>query len=314
MGSIIVPDFLFLKNNGLKWIQPLAFNPNFLIENQKDIVCNIQVGISCGYTINIKFKSSDFIRKFKDGSELYKCTIIGPKDLESFITGEGEFKDDKTPFIKLYHHTQKEFKRKILESNYLKDSPWNVSGNLKLKNAGYVYFTCLDEIKYQSDLQKIAMGERGKIKLITDLKDDILILDVTKKDLSSLNAKIPFYINVSAIAPSHLFKHIDDYGLVWYEISWAFIYRVGVYPQEKGIKFDNKIIENKDIKLFDYVIVGDCTTVEGLAAPYDEENTDYILKIEKTNDENILEFWFNNCNQDHFSNKIIEQQEFCNSD
>jgi hypothetical protein len=62
-------------------------------------------------------------------------------------------------------------------------------------------------------------------------------------------------------------------------------------------------------KHFDYVVVGDATTVEGLAAPYDEEDTRFLLKIERPPaGTNMLEFWFEHGNQDLYSDKRVETQ------
>jgi hypothetical protein len=59
------------------------------------------------------------------------------------------------------------------------------------------------------------------------------------------------------------------------------------------------------------VVIGDATTVAGLAAPYDEEDTTFLLKIERPlAGSNILDFWFLNSNQDLFTGKIVETQAF----
>ena len=63
-------------------------------------------------------------------------------------------------------------------------------------------------------------------------------------------------------------------------------------------------------KRFDYIVVGDATTVEGLAAPYDEEDTRFLLKIERPSPgTNIFEFWFEHGNLDLYSGKTVETQE-----
>ena len=64
-------------------------------------------------------------------------------------------------------------------------------------------------------------------------------------------------------------------------------------------------------KQFDYVIVGDATTVAGLAAPYNEEETSHIWKIERAPDQStMLDFWMEHGNTDHFSGKTPEMQQF----
>jgi len=39
-------------------------------------------------------------------------------------------------------------------------------------------------------------------------------------------------------------------------------------------------VDSPHLKLFDYVVIGDATSLEGLKAPYDEENTSQIFKID----------------------------------
>lgn len=63
--------------------------------------------------------------------------------------------------------------------------------------------------------------------------------------------------------------------IVYYEIVSPFIYRI--------------VSESNKPKSFDYIIVGDCQTISELEAPYNEENTEEILKIEKQdNDTDIF--------------------------
>lgn len=66
-------------------------------------------------------------------------------------------------------------------------------------------------------------------------------------------------------------------------------------------------------KKADYINVGDCDQLEGVIAPYDEENTSYIFKIEKQNQsKNLFDFWYDYSNTDQYSNKQVEYQKFIN--
>ena len=66
-----------------------------------------------------------------------------------------------------------------------------------------------------------------------------------------------------------------------------------------------------DRKHVEYVVIGDATSVYGLAAPYDEEDTTFILKLERPESgSNILDFWFKHSNRDLYSGKVIELQSF----
>ena len=58
-------------------------------------------------------------------------------------------------------------------------------------------------------------------------------------------------------------------------------------------------------------MVGDCRTLAGLEAPYDEEDTTNIMKIERVlNGQTLLDYWFEFGNQDLYSGKQVEIQEF----
>ena len=98
---------------------------------------------------------------------------------------------------------------------------------------------------------------------------------------------------------------------MFYEICMPFIYRIGANP-DSLLDYENNTIRKQDhLKQIDYQIIGLATEFKGLEAPYDEENTDYIFKVEKLSKEtNILDFWFENVNSDQYSDKSIENQKF----
>ena len=49
----------------------------------------------------------------------------------------------------------------------------------------------------------------------------------------------------------------------------------------------------------------------GLAAPYNEEDTTHVMKVERLpNSESILKFWRENANQDLYTAKKIEMHQF----
>jgi hypothetical protein len=80
------------------------------------------------------------------------------------------------------------------------------------------------------------------------------------------------------------------------------------------LEFKNGIIPDSSKKAY-YIIVGDCDYMDGLIAPYDEENTSYIFKIEKQDgSKNLFDFWHDNANTDQYSNKQVEYQEFVKSE
>jgi hypothetical protein len=58
------------------------------------------------------------------------------------------------------------------------------------------------------------------------------------------------------------------------------------------------------------VAAGRPVLVEGLAAPYDEEHTSNVVKVQKVEGRSILQFWFEPANQDHFAPLTVEYEQF----
>lgn len=312
--SLIVPDLIILEEdeeNYFKWIQPLSFfGCRLAITDNDTIHSSIVVDISNKQTIELRFSNNDFVRGYDDYSELYKCEIHAPKGLSEYATGTGYFKENFEPYIRLYHHTTAVAKESIMKSEHFYDSRGNFAGTKELTSIGYLYLTCLDKIVNEADLQQVAMSSQKYIFLRTD--DDVHIrrLRVLHRQTKELEAVIPLDVNVQAIASQHLHRHLI--GATYYAICNPFIYRIGVEPNG-GIDFIDSTIEQGNTKKADYIVAGDCRTIEGLIAPYDEENTEYIYKIEKVSESgnpNALEFWLTNRNSDQYTDKEVEFTEF----
>ena len=326
--SLIAPDQIYFNDESLKWIQPIAFAPCVLsLISESNIHCVVHVDISCGYTIKIEFHANDFVRDLADGSQLFRCEISGVQDLYEFATGDAEWNSDGVPYLRLFHHTTKETCPKILDSGVFRTGPYNIQGTTKrLKNVAYGYFTPLNEIRFSEDLKMIAMDIEGEIVLMRDgfakpfllppdyqekYKEHILVLSVYECSVAKREANLDVWIDASVLAPQHLYRHRGN-GHDYYEYPHLYIQRVGTLPDHL-VHFDsNRRIHHQDgLKSFDYIVVGDCTTLEGLAAPYDEEDTTHTMKIERMpTGTNMLSFWFENANTDLFTGKNVEMQEF----
>jgi len=244
-----------------------------------------------------------------------------------FATGNAEWGSGGSPYIRVFHHTTSATAPLILGSGHFRTSPWNIQGSSKqLKNVAYAYFTPLDAIRTDNDLKKIAMSEGGTIELRRDgftpppvflpdylirFKDDILQLQVYRCDPAKREAFVDVWIDASVLAPQHVYRH-DEGGPVYFELPHHFIHRVGTEPsQTVGFGADRRVHRQAGLKNFDYVVVGDGMALSGLAAPYDEEDTTHILKIERVPaGSTILEFWFAHGNTDLFSGRAVEMQEF----
>lgn len=326
--SLIVPDQLYLEHNGLRWIQPLAFGPNMLMKfSDTEVVCDLNVDVSCLHRLEVRFFNRDHVADFPDGSQLFRCRIKGVADLPSFATGDARWGSDGRPYLRLFHHTTGSTVPLIIKSGHFRTGAWNIQGSSKqLKNVAYAYFTPLDAIRTDSDLKRIAMSIGGTIELRRDgftppsvlmpdyleiFKDDILQLPIYRCDPAKREAHIELWIDAAVLAPQHVYRH-DEGWAVYYELPHPFIHRVGMEPgQPLVFDPDRSIHDQKGIKRFDYAVVGDCTTLAGLAAPYVEEDTTHVWKVERIpTGITMLDFWFDRGNTDLFSGKKVELQEF----
>jgi hypothetical protein len=326
--SVVLPDVLLVGVKGGKWIQPLAFGPNVLTKMDKGIVCSISVDISCGHRLMVRFGNRDLVSRLADGSELYRCSINGPASLEDFATGDSFLSVENVPYLRLYHHTSVDAKQKIQDSGEFWGSKWNIQGTSKtLTNVAYVYFTSLHEVNHIDDLTLIAMASSGKLTFIIDVftppaflpqgwedkyRSEILVLPVYRASTADRTATLHFDVESTLLAPQHLLRHAPVGDAVWFEVATPFVQRIAIQPATT-LRFDGQAIDSAcvDRKHFEYVVIGDATSVAGLAAPYDEEDTTFILKIERPESgSNILEFWFEHSNRDLYSGKVIELQSF----
>jgi hypothetical protein len=317
-GSVIVPDQLYLeRKSDLRWIQPLFFTANHLVKDENNIVCRLYIDISFGEVLEVEFSKESFIRSLPDGSELYECKIRGTRRLWRHFTGSAEWGHDGDIWMRLFHHTKSETAELISESGYLKGSEWNIQGNKKLENVEYVYFTSLNKIKNEDDLVQIAMSSDGQIHLRVDqnnTQNPDLTLQVYRGDTKNRRHSMTFWVKSSSLAPQPIYLHHPvSSSSFYYQIVGPFIHRVGVSPDTVLDIYEDEV-EARELKRFEYMIMGDASTVEGLRAPYDEENTDSIFKIEEVSEGNMLKFWFENSNQDHFSGKHPEFQQFSRED
>lgn len=74
----------------------------------------------------------------------------------------------------------------------------------------------------------------------------------------------------------------------------------------------HETLRSRDVIINDHIVLGDSTTEIGITAPFDEEHTSEIFKIEPFNntETNILKFWFDNNNKDLYTSKTITRPKF----
>lgn len=304
--SVVIPDQIYVKfSDKVYWIQPFYFTANRILDNS----LTMHIDISFDARLEINFK--DLISKLSDGSLFYNCTIIAPTSLNRYVTGVAKVVNN-VPFIKLYHHTSPGAKKKILSSNEFWSSNWNIQGTKELSNISYLYLTAIPVILCNADLNEIAMSSRGRLHFRLDQnmsdKPDV-ILEVYRESTSNRTAVLSYWVDSSLLATQPVYKHKGAFP-VYYEVVCPFIYRLGVESRTK-IKINGDSIIPESPKKLDYAIVGDATLEDGLRAPFDEENTKEILKIEIIpGQKDIIMFWLNNQNSNQYDNKDIETAKF----
>lgn len=297
--SIIIPDQIYLDcKKGFNWIQPLYFAANQIRISDHNTVCRMWVDVSFGACLEIEFNLGGIVRRLCDGSFLYQCKITGPNNLKRHATGLGEIRNG-IPYLRLFHHTNKQAKNSIIRSSEFKTSFWNIQGNKKIKNISYLYITPLEKISCESDLNQIAMSGVRPITLRRDqnpTNEPDVCIEVSRKKPDNMVHPIEVWVRADYCSPQPIYRHESPDRPVYYEVFSPFIQRIGVVPGTT-VKIAKSGIIPAQPKLLEYMVVGLATTMEGLRAPYEEEDTKQIFKIEKCTDETeIIEFWVNNPN------------------
>lgn len=307
--SIIIPDQIYLEFGGeMLWFQPLFFSGNYISEFKGTHNCSLAVDISHGCNLRINFQNTDLVSRLNDNSLVYSCRIEGPSNLYNYTTGCARILNG-CPFIKLYHHTSKKAEEGILKSNEFWSSNWNIQGTKKTTNISYLYLTSLPKISCPDDLKEIAMSTAGKLGFRVDANSSNvadLVLDVYRESTENRTNAISTWVRSDLLASQPCYRHLPPDGFGYHAIVSPFIQRVGV-EFETSVRFENGNLKPRLPKHFDYVVVGEAATISGLKAPYDEENTYEILKIEQLKDpEEILTFWIKNGNSNQYDNKDIQ--------
>jgi len=309
--SLIVPDLIYIMTDdtNFEWIQFYSFLPCMLTQfSEEEVIGSLTVDIAFGHILRLTISYEWHNNNLLDNSNLFECRIQGPKNIMDFTTGKGKLIEG-IPYIALYHHTLPEYKELILSGNFFKCSAWNYQGTKELENYSYCYFSSLPKIDKSADLHKIAMSSNGNIHLIVDGTDEIIKLKVYRDSTENRTAIIEILIDSTIIENNHIWQHKLGTGQVYYEISNAFIYRVGNKVGESLTITYHLIQRQKSLKSMNYIIIGDACSKEGIIVPFDEEETEQIFKIESfdSNTTNLLKFWFTHGNQDHYTRKDIDK-------
>ena len=139
-----------------------------------------------------------------------------------------------------------------------------------------------------------------------------LVLDVYRERTENRVKRISLWVPAEDVSPSHFFEHHSQ-G-VTYEVAHPWIYRVGLQPGATYGFIGNVATPSQDgLKRFDYLVLGDCRTPAGLAAPYDEEVTGEVFQIQDLDGSTIFEFWRDHHNETLLTGEL-ETQKFLTPD
>lgn len=313
--SLLLPDQVVVQGSGTFWLQPQWFYAQGPMLDEPGCT-SLRIAVANRWdsdvVVRVEVRGDDYVTSLTDRSQIYRCVIYGPRNLDRFKAGRARVRTDGGVDLRLYHHTSKKAKSLILASKHIRGSAWNFQGTKELANCAYAYFTSLDRIEADIDLQRIAMSGTGSIALrldqsLADAPPDLL-LEVYRECIENRTARIPLWVPAEHVSPSHIYQH-RTFG-VGYQVAHPWIFRVGLEPGAVYAFVGDKAAPDPNgLKRFNYFVIGDCTTKPGLAAPYDEDVTDETFQIQDLGDRNVFRFWQEFSNQDLLRGDI-ETQEF----
>lgn len=313
--SFILPDVLMASGIRKHFFSPKFFNPNqigFFDGDGSDDVCFLFIELMGSVHIGVVFFQRDLVKRCAGNSFIYKCAF-GSIDDKPIPSPQGEWRRCRDLFeLALYHHTDKAGEDGIKSSGYIRGSSWNIQGTNKLINISYGYFTSIPKIESVLHLNEIGMsdhGGNGVCLLPTNAPMDIqfaLHIEVYRQTKEDRNRPLGFWVDSETISPNHLWFHQPIDGPPYYEIVLPKVFRVGV-ESNGTLPFKGNVLKPEDCKNFDYVIVGDAGTHEGLSAPFHEEEKRHLAKVGVIPAGNeIISHWHKNRNSLLYQNIRIE--------
>lgn len=313
--SLLLPDLLIIEIEGWRWFQPQYFSACLLSFVEEAGYAQFNVEPEPGVKLLVGITRDRLIRAFGDGSFLYQCRIAGPARLKPFASGTCTLAEDQTIWLDLFHHTTAQAASAIRQSGHFRGSRWNIQGSKRLTNVEYAYFTSLPKITSRKHLERIAMASNGALHLITTNglpPHDVVRIEVYRESTLNRRHGIPVRVPAEAIAPQHVWRHDALDQPTYYEVSHPAIFRVGLEPGTV-LPFADGAVDpaRAAVKWFDYAVLGYATTREGLVAPYDEEDTRELFKIERCEvDGDLFAFWRRHANSNQYGGRSIERQTF----
>jgi len=312
--SFVLPDILMVSGAVQGFYSPQFFYPNQIVwfggDGSADF-CRLHVAVLGEVVFQIAFFKTGVVSHCADGSFIYECAFRSV-DTDQLPQPQGEWRRREAQFeLALYHHTTSVGAKGIQESGEIWSSPWNIQGTQELKNIAYGYFTCIPKVEHVMHLMEVAMADNGQaLFLPTNAPNDAqfaFTLDVYKRTPRDIEVPLLFWVDVELIAPSHLWLHVPNHAATYYEIVLPKVFRIGVEPG-RSLPIDGPRLNMtpQDCRNFEYVIVGDGDTRDGLLAPYHEEETLQIAKIDEAPmGSEIIGRWYEKGNTYIFGDRAV---------
>ncbi|GLW10098.1 hypothetical protein Misp01_52270 [Microtetraspora sp. NBRC 13810] len=315
-ASIFLVDQVVVEQDGRHfWLQPQWIYPpllGFWEGRAGASVGVVTIGLrNTAAETQIEIPSDGHVVALSDHAHVYRGKLRSPDALKRHKAGAARLRPDGGFDLRLYHHTTMAAKIAIESSGEVRGSAWNFQGNKRLANCSYAYFTSLPSVATEADLHRIAMASDGKLPLRLDQSLDHappdVELEVYRESTRNRDQTLWLWVPAEHVSPSHIFVH--PRFTLEYEVAQPFIYRVGLKP-DGAYRFsrDSASPDQPDLKRFDYVILGDASSPDGLVAPYDEENTAHTFEIQDLGPETVHSFWLSHGNQQLFSGGVEKQQ------
>lgn len=286
--SFVLPDILLSSEMKGEFYSPKFFTPNqiafFGVDGSAD-VCRLNLELLNGNDVQVAFFRNDLVKACFDGSFIYKCAF-SPQVKKGLPRPCGKWRRRDTAFeILLYHHTNAGAEQGIRDSQELWSSPWNIQGSKRLENVGYCYFTSLPRIRSEMHLREVAMSTLGVAHFLPTnapySAEFASALPVPKRTPKDMDRSLGFWVNIENVSPSHVWLHRPWIKPAYYEVVLPRVYRLGVNPGYRLPLVGKRVaVDRAEAKLLKYVVVGDASSPEGLAAPYSEEETLLLAKID----------------------------------
>lgn len=312
--SLVVPDMLAADLGGMRWFQPKFFYGCRLAFLDGFAAASVGIELSNGSLVDITLTSGGFVASLSDSSQVFRCLISPLPSAALVADGTCTLEADGDFLLNLFHHTTKEAVEAINASGHFRGSRWNVQGTRELKNVEYAYFTSLQKIASERDLARIAMASSGRIGLLpTNAKSarEVIAIEVYRQTTLDRTETLPMSVPASLVASHHIYRHAPKQEAIYYEVCNPDIYRVGLLPGKVApFQYGKLEVPDADRKRFEYVVLGDADTAEGLIAPFDEEETKSLFHVEGCDQQTFLDFWRSNANTDRVSWRAPEMLKF----